>query len=259
MVSLLAALALQAASKPVWAVADLRDLRFPTSHYGHFAAGIVATELERLGTYEVIGGERVDRAVDKLNIRRPLDTLLALVQIGQELQVTTIVSGEVVEYRVEPGGPARAAVYVIVYDAESGWPVNGALAFGTADFHGGMSKDALVQEAIRRAIVEAVENTRRRTMPMATIVNTTSRLATIDGGSKAGLKTGMKVIMTRGLIELGTASVGKVEESRAEITPERIIIALAPGDRIRAAFDVPAYVYHRKVSIFDYPLQKPAQ
>lgn len=239
MLTLLAALAFQVLPRPTWAVADLRDLKDSKSSYGRFAADAVAAELSRSADFEVIEGDRVNRSAKDLGLPQPLEGLIDLERVGQDLRASTIVSGEVVDYQVDPGGPARAGIRVIAYDVSSGLPINGALTVGVADFHDGLGKTAITQEAITRAVLGAVATLRRQQVPTAKIVNTTTRAVIIDRGARSGFRTGMVVILTRGSVQNGTGRIGKVEPTCAEISLERSG-SIAPGDRVRAVFTPPA-------------------
>ena len=237
---LLTALVFQAASKPLWVVADLRDLKDPKSNYGRVAAEAVGAELAKSRNLEVVEGDPVDRSVTNLGLPHPLERLIDLERVGQDLRATTILSGEVIDYRVEPGGPARAAIRLVACDVPSGSPVNGALTVGVADLRPGVTKDAILREALGRASLTAVATMSGQSIPTAIIVNTTSRVATINRGSRSGFRTGMQVIITRGSIRVGIAYVGKVEQYRAEITPERVSGGWGSGARVRAVFNPPA-------------------
>ena len=184
------------------------------------------------------------RSIETLGLTSPLDQLVNLERVGQDVRASTIVAGEVIDYRVKQvggGKQAIVAVRMVAYDVSSGLPVNGALEKGESTIRSGnVTNDALIVDAIQQAAAIGVRTMQGQQLPSATVLNTTTQHALINQGTRSGFKSGDSVIITRGSLQVGTGRIGQIEPDQAEMTPERVLLGLAPGDRVRAVFNPPA-------------------
>lgn len=229
---------------PSWAVTEFKDLKSPGSKYGQAASDAVAGELAKTNRYDVVAQETVKRSIETLGLTAPLQSLVNLTRVGQDVRATTIVQGEVADYRIDQvagGKQAIVALRMVAYNVASGLPVNGALEKGESTTRGGnVADEVLIQDAIGQAAAIAVRTMGGQQLPTATVLNTTRNGALINQGERSGFKTGDTVILTRGNTQVGTARVGVIEPDQAEITFQRTILGVAPGDRVNAVFTAPA-------------------
>ena len=234
----------QVTQLPSWAVTEFKDLHAANSRYGQVAADAVSGELAKTNRYDVIAQETIKRSLDTLGLSSPLEGLVNLNRVGQDIRADVIVQGEVADYQVRAVGGGKQAIVVMRLTAirvASGLPVNGALVRGESTIRGGnVTNEALINDAISQASADAILTMSRQQLPTATVLNTQVRTALINQGTRSGFKTGDTVTLTRGSIQVGTARIGVVEPDQAEITYERITRGVAPGDRVDAIFTVPA-------------------
>ena len=243
----------QVTQLPSWAITEFKDLKGgATSKYGQVAADAVASELAKTNQYDVVPQESVKRSIETLGLSSPPEGLVNLSRIGQDVRATTIVAGEVIDYKVNAvggGKQAIVAVRMVAYDVSSGLPVNGALEKGESTIRSGNVTDAaLISDAVTQAAALAVRKVQSQQLPSATVLNTGARIALLNQGARSGFKTGDTVILTRGSIQVGTGRIGSLEPDQAEMSYERLIRGVAPGDRARAVFNPPEIP--KGVSIF---------
>lgn len=236
----------QVTQLPSWAVTEFKDLKGANSfHYGQSAADAVASELAKTNRYDVVPQDTVKRSIETLGLASPLDQIVNLSRVGQDVRATTIVAGEVVDYQVRQvggGKEALVAIRAVAYDVASGLPVNGALVEGESTVRSGnVTNDTLVNDAISQAAALAVRQMSTQQASVATVLNTTDRLALINQGARSGFRTGDSVIITRGAQQIGTGRIGAVEPDQAEMSPERLNgPGISPGDKVRTVFSPPA-------------------
>ncbi len=236
----------QLQQNPVYAVVDFRDLRKADSPYGQRAGESIASFLGRTGRYDIVPRETVVRTVETLGLRQPLPTLTNILRVGQELRASTIVSGDIVDYRVvssPQGKQAQISMRVVANDVASGIAVNGAGVSASSTVRSGdVSDETLINDAIQTAANTVVTTLQSQTLPSSTIRNTFRNSAIIGEGSRSGFKTGMELIVTRGREQVATATITDIEPSSATIKVTRSFKGLQPGDRVRAIFTPPNIV-----------------
>lgn len=233
---------------PVLAVTEFCDLK--AGEYGLAASKAVTERLAKAQAYDILPDEAVRRAMATLGLTPPLVGLVDLSRVGTEAMGAersarggTIVTGEVVDYRIDRssgGKQARLALRVVAYDVAGVLPVNGALELGLPLVHKEpVTDDELLTEALQHAAELAVRTMRGYKVPTATIVETQTRFARLDHGSDEGFRTGDIVSIARGPIAIGTGRVSRVEPECAELSFERVIAGIALGDRVRRVFTPP--------------------
>lgn len=228
--------------KETWAVVDFTN-RKGNNAFGAEAAKAVTNRLTNDNKFDVKPVETVARVVESLGLVQPLGNRANVLAVGRELSVGTIVTGEVVDYRVDKsaaGKQARVSMRVIAYNVAASEVVNGAAvaAFSTVRA-GEVSDETLINDAISQAAGQAVERMGQQTLPVGTVLNTFESRAILNQGSRTGFKDGMSVIITRGKEQVAAASVYDVSPDKSFLRVTRSFKGIQPGDRVRAVFDVP--------------------
>ncbi|MDR3692155.1 MAG: hypothetical protein P4L46_22430, partial [Fimbriimonas sp.] len=236
----------QVAVLPLWAVTEFKNLKSPGTNFGKTASTAVASELGKIGTFDVIPDESIKRAADNLGITLPADGIVNLMRLGQEVKASTIVSGEIVNYVVHSVGGGRqasVALRVVVYDVASALAVNGAVQEGVSTIRSGnVTDDTLIGDAIGQASSEAIRNIHSRALPFGTVLNTQENKALINKGSRAGFQPGQEVVVIRNGDQVATARVTDVEPDSSYIVASRMIKGIQPGDKVRVVFQIPNLV-----------------
>lgn len=235
----------QISQKPSWAVVDFVSKASGPSApaLGRVAAEAVANELGKIDKYDVIAEETVRRTVDLLKLVQPITSKVSLLRLGQELKASSIVTGEVLNYRILSSGNTRHAdviMKVTVTDVASGLPVNGdALASSSADRDKAVTDDELLGEAISQGAATIVADISRTSLQTATVLNTFGDSALINQGTRTGFKLGQQVVILRGREQVATGQVSEIEETSSTVHVTHYDKGIQPGDRIRAIFQVP--------------------
>lgn len=237
----------QLQSLPTWAVVDFVDNK--GGNYGTVAAEAVASELAKTGRYDVVPQETVKRSMETLSLQSPVTDTTSILRLAQDLRAQSVVRGNVTDYRVDNvsgGKQAVVALTVIVIDAASGLGVNGAILSGRSTVRAGeVSSETLIAEAIGTAANRGVADIQARTLPEATVLNTTSdNEALINQGTRSGFKKGQEVIVIRNREQVAVAKVNDVEADQAYIKASRIWKGIRPGDKVRAIFTPPSTPTH---------------
>lgn len=228
---------------PLWAVVDFTNQSSKGgAGYGKTATEAVTSELAKTNKYEMIPAETVARAQTELGYTGTLRPD-QLIRLGQNIRAATIVSGQIVDYRVIEVGAGKQAdvlLRVEVRDVASGLPINGAALKASSAIKGGdVSDETLVNEAISAAAYEAVQQITARTLPRATVLNTLEKTALINRGARSGFQKDQEVIVTRGRDQVATATVTEVEPDAAVIQVVRANRGIQPGDKVQVVFNVP--------------------
>lgn len=237
----------QIQTQPRWAVIPFENLSSnPSADYGMRAAQAVYDELAKLGRYELVPLDSVNRTIQSLGLQTPVTDEVSLLRLANELNVTTIVTGQVVGtgvQNVNGGKQGEVGVRVVVRDVASGLPVNGAAVPAKSSVRApNTSDDTVITEAMATAAAEAVAKIQSQVLPTATVLNTRNDEALINRGAREGFKDGQQVIVTRGREEVATASVFGTEPDSANIRVTRSIKGIQPGDKVRVVFAVPDLV-----------------
>ncbi len=230
----------QLQSLPTWAVVEFVNKK--GGNYGVVAAEAVASEFAKTGKYDVVPQETIKRSMETLSLQSPVTDTTSILRLAQDLRASTIVRGEVVDYMIRNvggGKQATVAMKVIVIDAASGLPVNGAgLTANSTVRAGEVTTETLVAEAIGTAANRAVSDVQARALPTATVLNTTGTdEALINQGARSGFKRGQEVIIIRNREQVATAKVYDVDPDQAYLKASRIWKGIRPGDKVRAVFE----------------------
>ncbi len=211
---------------------------------GRLASDAVAVEFNKTNKFDITPRSTVEQELKNLQLNLPLNKL-GFIRLGSTLDVQSIVYGAVESVKVS-GNPkvARVVISVRVVDVASGLEVNGAYGSGKSSPRPGYSgaDDTLIQEAIAEAAFEAVNTLKSYALPVATVLNMTgSRNILLNKGQREGIKEGMKMIILRNKEDVAVVQVTQVEPDSciARIISETK--GVAPGDKARCAFELPAY------------------
>ncbi|RZL70658.1 MAG: hypothetical protein EOP29_22965 [Rhodococcus sp. (in: high G+C Gram-positive bacteria)] len=233
----------QVATLPVWAVVEFANRKSAGTPFGKNAAAAVITELAKTGRYELVPQENIQRAIEAIGVETPPKGQTNLLRLGQEVRANTLVQGEIVDYTVKTVNGNKqglVSMLVVLYDVASGLPVNGVAVGGqSTERASNTADDVLITDAIVQAANKAVRELQMKTLPQATVQNTTTYGAFINQGDRSGFKPNMPVIVTRGRQQVATARVTEVEPDSAQIRIERGNQGIQPGDKVRAIFDIP--------------------
>jgi hypothetical protein len=227
------------------AVVEFVNRKETGTEYGSRTSSAIIGELSKIANpnVELIPKETIDRAIATLGVASPPQQFANLMRVGQEARATKLITGEVVDYRINKtsaGKSANVSIRVVVYDVASQLPVNGAVAMGTSTVRPDSTDDkALINDAILQAGSLAVSEIRGRVLPYGTVLNTTTGAALVNQGSRSGFKSGQMVIVKRNGIQVATAKVTDVEFDSSVVKPERVQKGIRPGDRVEVVFDVP--------------------
>jgi len=232
----------QVAELPSWAVVEFTN----KSEYGGTATAAASTdaisrELSKSGRYNILPKNQVDAQMKEDGMMPPLERL-GYLKLGQSLNVDAIVSGTV-ERVIITKNPMRAKVImsVYVYDAHSGRAISGAggvegLSTGRAGMTGG--EDALVQEAIQLASLEAVSRINSLRISDATVLFADASRVYLNKGTRNGFKAGMDVLILRQGDYVATVKLNQVSGDDAEGAIKESTKGVQPGDKARAVFPV---------------------
>jgi hypothetical protein len=240
-----AAHAQQAVRNPLLAVLDFsNDTGYGGPDVGRTAADALVNELSASGKYDVLSRTEVSQGLDDLGLTPPLDAI-DLQRLGNKLQADSLVTGEVLAIsRTKGGSQVQAVVVVRVTDATTGELVNGSLARGTSTPREGTiaDDDALVDEAIGKAMFAAVRQMNNYNLPTATVMsNEGPDTALLNKGSRDGLTTGLEMIVTRGDQTVGRIKVTSIEPDESVATVTDAGIGIRPQDVAKGIFTLPEY------------------
>lgn len=234
----------QVETGPVWAIVEFAD-KAPKrlEGLGASAANALSAELAKTNKYDIVPADTVNRTLGELGYENPVTDSTQLARIGQALRASTIVSGEIVNYRVVKNGAGKYAevkLRVIVQDVASGKAINGAALLASSGTRTGEIEDAtLIAEAINSGAYLAVQAIQSRTLPTATVLNTLDRTALINQGSRTGFANNQDVIVIRGREQVATGVVKDVEPDSAFVQVQSQTKGIQPGDKVRVVFSVP--------------------
>ena len=205
--------AAQYAQLPTWVVVDFVNSAPQGGDFGQAATDAVATELGKTSKYDVTPVETVRRTAEGLGLQMPIPftKVTNLLRLGQELHASSIVTGELLNYRIVASGGTKHAdviMRVVVLDAASALPVNGAaLVAHSADRVLSASDQTLIKEAVSAAASAAVIQIQGKTLPHGTLLNTREKDALVNQGSRTGFENGQSLAHLRGAVKLGAAQL----------------------------------------------------
>jgi hypothetical protein len=235
----------QAVDLPSWGVVDFVKKEGPDSTIGTMAAEALTTEFGKQFANKIMmtPTDSIRRTIDELGLSMPLSDA-DIGRLGRALTTPTLVTGEIVNWRVvEEGGTKKAEILmrVFVNDTASGIVINGAAVSGRSGNRNATTEtDALVQEALADASFKAVKEINARNLPSATVLTVgLDGNALLNIGLQSGLKAGMRTIVTRNLEQVATGVIVRLDADSAYMRPERVLKGIARADKVRIVFDVP--------------------
>jgi hypothetical protein len=240
----------QLSTRKLWAVMPFVDRK--GGHFGQAAAEALTTALstrqdEFKPPIEVAPPDTVTRALSTLSLTAPVTDKTSILRVGQELRASTLITGEVVNYRVRSVSGGKQASVIIRAEAinvASGLPINGAAIQSDSTVKASSTPDEdLIGQAINIGTEEAVGRILGQTLPTGTVLNTTGREALINQGSRSGFKSGQTVVVLRNREQVAVAKVTDVEFDQSSVQVIRPgnngEKGIAPGDSVQVIFEVP--------------------
>ncbi len=224
--------------------------------FGRMATDAVVLELIRSGKFGVIPSDSLEAKMKQLDYDSNMNQA-AMIRLGQESEVSSVVSGELLSVKIDKDKKtAEARVAVKMLDVASGELVNGAFASGVSQPHIGYTadEDKMVVQAIQDAARNAVETMVSYIIPEATVLNcvgTTEVL--LNKGSQEGLEAGLEMIVLRYIDGGKQEVVGKIRVTKASANDASASIVRAPRgvkpeDRVRAVYKMADYGDSNRVS-----------
>jgi len=235
---------------PVWAVVEFENKGPQSAEVGKAAASAVSIEISKLvdiegkQKYDVLPIESVARSIDDLGLKIPITRASDLSRLGLALGCGTVVSGEVINFRIESSGSdkqAQVLLRVFIKDVASGITINGAAVSGRSGFRASTTEaSALISEAMSDGAFKAIREVESRQIPPSTVTSTLDGKALLDRGLRDGLKGGMSVIVTRGREQVAVGRITSVDDDSAVVTPNtgQVFKGIRSGDKVRVVFDV---------------------
>ncbi len=235
----------QIETRPTWAVTEFENVsKKGPENLGKIAAQAISDELGKTNQYDVLPVETVVRVMADLGLQAPVKNAPDLNRLGMNLQANTVVSGQIVKWRIIPSGAGKQADVLLrmeVRDVASGLTVNGsALQCSSGVRTGDVSDETLLTQALTAGAFTAVSDMSKRSLPAATVLNTLPKEALINKGSRSGFEENQTVIIVRGREQVAQALVARVDPDSAFVRVTRQIKGVQPGDRVRVIFDVPS-------------------
>jgi hypothetical protein len=245
--------AAQQVSGPTWAVLDFYDRTGRVSDgLKAVAADAVRNELEKINEkrgieeskqYELVERETLERAYRDLDLVKPVMQKESLLRLGSEVNATSVVTGDILNWRVVKDGPGKHAEVLLkveVLDVASGVVVNGTafIAISTAR-PADTADDTLLEDALRAGAFQAISTITGKEPPHAAVLNTYEHTALINAGERAGFKPGQQVIVLRGREQVADAVVSDTDPDEATITTKHVYRGVQPGDKVRVVFTPP--------------------
>ena len=166
--------------------------------YGRKAADGLAVELQRSGEYDVVPRQRVTQAVnDQPGLQPPFNNT-AQIQLAAAVNASSVFSGRVVGINTTQGRSARVTVEVRQLDVITGDYINGTTTSEPAEQKlGNVPTEALVDEAINKAVFAAVRSMRETTLPTGVVLNTATDTVELSIGTNRGVLPGQRYTVLR--------------------------------------------------------------
>ena len=197
--------------------------------------------------YEIVSDRNeIEAAMSKLNVRHPVSKVDA-VRVAEELDVDGLVEGFIRKIDVHGKGSGRTADVTLVVqyiDRTTKEVMVGVESTGSSATRIGFNgtDEDLVLEAMKKAIFSVVAKMGSYVVPTATIYMSESRDRVIlNSGVRAGLKVGMRMVVTRHktvigyieLIQVNTLdSIAKIISQNIGMKPEDVCSAVYSGTYI---------------------------
>ena len=233
----------QIETQPQWGVLEFSNKGEQSMPLGKMAATAISDEIKRQGKIDVVPEETISRTMADLGYQAPINKPTEIQRLGQNLQAVSIVTGDVMNWRVvskPEGKQAQVLLKVTVWDVASGLPVNGAALSANSDMRTGeVSNEELLKSALAQGSFESMREISARTLPFATVLNTLNNRALINKGSRAGFGKDMRVVVTRGKAQVAEGIIRDVDPDSSFLETTRSFRGIQPGDKVRSVFDPP--------------------
>ncbi len=233
-----------AAPMPVGVVEFLNDSNVQGTMLARLATDAVVIELSKSDRFDVVTRAQIDARMKDLNIAPPLNATERS-RLGEALAVEAMIDGNIKDVEIRGSGSARKATVTLVVrmiDQASGEVINGAIQTGQSIVRvgGEVDDDKLISEAINNAAYQAVKTMIDYIIPEATVQNTIrTNEVMLNKGARDGIRTGMKMIVTRDREIIGKVSVQHVDPNNSIAAVVSQTRGISPEDKARAVFDMP--------------------
>jgi hypothetical protein len=224
---------------------------------GTQAAAAVSTAMEESGKFEVIPREELQKALQDLGFTLPLnkDAELAL---GRKLDAAGILCGEVHAAGISntrDGLVGEVEVAVTLRDMSTTELVNGALEIARSTPKPGYtgSEDVLINEALGLVADKIVRTMLAQRIPQATVLTERGGRVYVRGGSRQGLRPGMRMAVLRFGELAGYIVLDKVDSDSSEARVTFNLRGITERDKA-----VAIYILPERVRYYRYP-PAPAQ
>ena len=197
--------------------------------------------------FEIVSDRNeIEAAMSKLNVRHPVSKIDA-VRVAEELDVEGLVEGFIRKIDLHGKGSSRTADVTLVVqyiDRITGEVMVGVETMGSSAARIGFNgtDEDLVLEAMKKAIFAAVEKMSTYVVPSATIyMSESGDRVILNSGVRAGLKVGMRMVVTRHktvigyieIIQVNTLdSIAKIISQKIGMKPEDVCSAVYSGTYI---------------------------
>ncbi len=166
---------------------------------GGEVAAMVAADLEQRLTLDVLDAKDVQSAMDTLGLKVPI-TPPALIRLANELQVNTVVYGEIREAKViqdkgQRCGQLTLALHVFSRVAQD--DVNGALVTASSPNDINASSDELLNSALKQAVFQAITEMKTRPAVTASVIWAQGDQIFTNANTRGGIVEGMKMAAVR--------------------------------------------------------------
>lgn len=210
-----------------------------------YATDAVVIEMSKSARLDVISRQQTEQQMKELGLTPPLSQV-ELRKLGEALAAEAMVEGAVKAVQLSGSGASRRAAVTIVIrmvDQASGEVINGAIQTGFATASPGepVDDDKLITRALNNAAYQAVKTMTEYVIPEATVLATvrTNELL-LNRGARDGIKSGMKMIVTRLGEIIGEIKITAVEPDQSTAYITKALRGIRPEDKCRAVFDMPA-------------------
>jgi hypothetical protein len=210
---------------------------------GKQAAAAVRTAMEESGRFEVVSTEELNKALQDLGFSLPLnkDAELAL---GRKLDAAGIVTGQVRAARIvntRDGLVGEIQVAVTLRDMSTTELVNGALEIARSTPKPGYagSEDVLIYEALGLVADKIVRTMLAQRIPQATVLTEREGRVYVRGGSRQGLRPGMRMAVLRFGELAGYIVLDKVDSDSSEGRVTFNLRGITERDKAVAIYTLP--------------------
>ncbi len=208
--------------------------------YGAEVAAAVAADLEQRLFLNVFTVEEVTREMKTLGLGLPMSEP-ALVRLGTQLEVNSLVWGEVREARVVMEGGERygqVTLGVRLFDRVARADVNGALVTARSQSSAEASADDLIAKALEQAVFQAISEMKTRPTITAKVLWAKGDQMFSNTGTRGDVKPGMKMAAIRNGERIATVEITDADQTgcTGKVTSGA---QLRQDDQLRAIYELP--------------------